>query len=97
MILKIILLVQESSDWLLPDKSQHGLRGDGGRRRHDDQRFPQQHELPEDVQVDEDRLETPAQIKGHIKLALLIIRQSIIISCDQSLSLSLHMKVQNNL
>lgn len=45
---------------LLPDQSQHCLRGDGGRRRHDDQRFSEQHELPEDVQVDKDRLETPA-------------------------------------
>lgn len=43
----------------VPDERQHGLRGDGGRRRHDDQRFPEQRELPEDVQVDQDRLETP--------------------------------------
>lgn len=46
----------------LPDKSQHGLRGDGGRGRHDDQWFPEQHQLPQELQVDEDRLETPAQV-----------------------------------
>lgn len=44
----------------VPDESQHSLRGDGGRRRHDDQRFSQQRELPEDVQLDQDRLETPS-------------------------------------
>lgn len=43
----------------LPDESQYGFRADCWRRRHDDQRLPEQRELPQHLQVDQNRLEAP--------------------------------------
>lgn len=42
-----------------PDQSQHSVRGLGWRWCHDDQRLPQQHQLPQHLDVEEDWVETP--------------------------------------
>lgn len=47
---------------LIPDQCQHSLGGGSGGRRHDDQWLTKQQQLPEQLQVDQHRLETSAQV-----------------------------------
>lgn len=47
-----------------PDQRQDSVRGLGWRGRHHNQRLPQQHQLPQHLDVEEDGVEAPAQRGG---------------------------------